>query len=377
MKSVALVAMIGAAMVVAPPTAWAHKPSDAHLQLAVSGDRITGSLAVAIRDLDGALDLDFDGNGDITWNEVTTAASRIQAYEIERLAMLADGEPCTYSLGPGSLADFSDGAYWTVSITGSCPSSPDTIAVAYKLLFDIDAQHRGIVSIASAGQTVTHVARDATPIRVELPASSLGRFAARGIEAVATSPLQLFFLVCLALPAVVVRTRARGVVRVDGRRATRHEPASSIREVVPELGAIIAGLGIATIATLVLAASNLVGLPDHLVEVAVAATVVAIAILNLVRADDARWELVFELGLVQGVGFAIALARVDAGMAAHVGPTVAFALGIVVTEAAVVAGCAAIAFALRRTLAYQVLLWGGSSVAVLVGAIWTLQAWVR
>jgi hypothetical protein len=34
------------------PRALAHKPSDAHLRLAVSGDRVTGRLDVAVRDLE-------------------------------------------------------------------------------------------------------------------------------------------------------------------------------------------------------------------------------------------------------------------------------------------------------------------------------------
>lgn len=47
-------------------TAWAHKPSDAHLALAADGAHITGRLDVAVRDLDGALQID-DGDGHITW----------------------------------------------------------------------------------------------------------------------------------------------------------------------------------------------------------------------------------------------------------------------------------------------------------------------
>ncbi|HEX3758503.1 MAG TPA: hypothetical protein VHW23_07335, partial [Kofleriaceae bacterium] len=54
--------------------AWAHKPSDAHLRLAVDGDAITGRLDVAVRDLDAAVELDAAGNGEITWRELSDGA---------------------------------------------------------------------------------------------------------------------------------------------------------------------------------------------------------------------------------------------------------------------------------------------------------------
>jgi len=44
--------------------AWAHKPSDAHLRLDVHGDRVTGRLDIAVRDLEGALSID-DGDGQV------------------------------------------------------------------------------------------------------------------------------------------------------------------------------------------------------------------------------------------------------------------------------------------------------------------------
>jgi hypothetical protein len=347
---------VAIAIVLASTPAWAHKPSDAHLQIAVTGDQLTGSLAVAVRDLDGALDVDFDGNGDITWNEVTTAAPRIAAYETERLAIAADGAPCTYSLGPGSLVDFSDGAYWTVAITGTCPAAPDTLSVRYRLLFDIDAQHRGIVSVSTATMRKTSVARDGTPIDVALDTSSAMRFVGTGIAAVATSPLHLCFLICLVLPAVLVRRR----------------PAASLRDVVPEATATIGALAVATVASFLLAASGLVGLPAWLVGVAVAASIVIIAVLNLVRADESRWDFVFELGLVQGLGFAASLGSLAT---THVGATLGFGVGVVVAEGAIVAVSVVALFAMRRTLIYQALLWGGSAIALLFGAIWTLQAW--
>src|ERR1043166_697779 len=73
----ALKAIIVAIVCIAAP-AWAHKPSDAHVRLVVEVDRITGRLDVAVRDLDAAIGVDTDGNGEITWAELQAAP--VQAY---------------------------------------------------------------------------------------------------------------------------------------------------------------------------------------------------------------------------------------------------------------------------------------------------------
>ena len=73
MRAAILVLMLAAS------TAWAHKPSDAHVRLAVSGDEITGRIDVALRDLDGALALDSDADGTLSWSEVHAQAPRITA----------------------------------------------------------------------------------------------------------------------------------------------------------------------------------------------------------------------------------------------------------------------------------------------------------
>ena len=67
--------------------AWAHKPSDAHLARELDGDRVTGRLDVALRDLDAAVGLDSNGDGDITWAELEAATPRVRAYLADRLAI--------------------------------------------------------------------------------------------------------------------------------------------------------------------------------------------------------------------------------------------------------------------------------------------------
>ena len=70
--------------------AHAHKPSDSYLALSMQGDRVTGQWDIALRDLDFAIGLDADGNGEITWGEVKAKHQEIAAYATARLVLAAD-----------------------------------------------------------------------------------------------------------------------------------------------------------------------------------------------------------------------------------------------------------------------------------------------
>ena len=48
----------------------AHLSSDSYLRIDVGDAAITGQWDIALRDLDVAVGIDADGNGDITWGEV-------------------------------------------------------------------------------------------------------------------------------------------------------------------------------------------------------------------------------------------------------------------------------------------------------------------
>ncbi len=321
--------------------AWAHKPSDAHVQLAVSGDHVSGTLAVALRDLDGALDLDANGDGNITWGEALAAAPRIEAYAQERL-VIAD---CTLAFGAGKLVDFSDGAYWTMPITGGCDGAPATLTVTYKLLFDIDAQHRGIIHVQSARAAVTAVVRDARPIAVDLGASSPGALAAAGATRTWTSVAQLLLLACLILPVMRSRRAVHDVIAIYG------------------------AFALASTATLLLSVAELIYLPSEVVAYGVPVALALAAVANLLRVARGRRDLAFELGLLHGLASAPWLRAATHGLV----PALGFAIGSTVAGASFVALVAAVLFSIRRTFAYHTLVWAGSALTALGVVAW---AWL-
>jgi hypothetical protein len=349
-------ALVIGALVLVSSTAMAHKPSDAQVKLAVAGDTVRGSLDLAIRDLDAALVLDADGDGAITWGEISAMAPAIVTYVQQRLAIAADGNACPATLGGGALVDLSDGPYWSMSIDAACPATPASVTVDYRLLFDVDAQHRGLVTLD--GQTA--IVRDATAVKLELgEKTSILGFVREGIWHIWIGYDHILFLLCLVLPAVFPSRR----------------PAESLRVVAREVAEIVTAFTLAHSITLVISAVGLVTLPSRFVETAIALSVMAAAINNLARVIDARWAVAFALGLLHGFGFSSVLIDLGLPSGELVGSLLGFNLGVELGQAAIVIVALPALYAIRRTMAYQALLWAGSAAVALLAASWSYDRW--
>ena len=355
-------AVTAAILLASAGDALAHKPSDAQLRLAVDGDRLEGRIDVAVRDLDGALTLDGDGDGDVTWGELSAAAPRIEAYLADRLALAADGAPCELALGTAALADLSDGAYWAQPLSARCPAAPaEAVTVTYRLLFDVDAQHRGLVHVAGA----TAIIRDGAPVRIEVGGgASFGSFLKEGVWHIWIGFDHVLFLLCLLLPAVFPRIGGRA------------RPAESLRGVAAEVLEIVTAFTLAHSITLVISAVGLLRLPTRVAETAIAISVVCAALNNLVRVIDARWAVAFALGLLHGFGFSSVL--LDLGLPSDqlIASLLGFNAGVEVGQLAIVAAVLPALYCIRRTLAYRALLYAGSGAAAVIATMWTFQRWL-
>src|SRR5512141_2040544 len=143
--------------------AWAHKPSDSLLSLTVQHDRIEGRWDIALRDLDDAIGLEADRDGAITWGEVRSTQDKIAAYALSRLT-ITSGETRCPAQAPRQLIDsHTDGAYAVLLFTMTCPSAIDTLRADYRLLFNLDAQHKGLLRLTHGQETTTAIFSQESP----------------------------------------------------------------------------------------------------------------------------------------------------------------------------------------------------------------------
>ncbi len=155
----------------------AHSASDAYLTLVAVGahegvTRLEGRIDVALRDLDFALGLDADGDGELTWGEVKRHGAAIARFVFDAMHASAGGAACRIAPGRQQVATRTDGAYAALFFEIRCPGAPPRVDLDYRVLFALDPSHRGIVVFRGRDGTATALLSPAVPhIALDLAAA--------------------------------------------------------------------------------------------------------------------------------------------------------------------------------------------------------------
>jgi hypothetical protein len=351
--------------------ALSHKPSDSYLTLSVEDATIAGQWDIALRDLDFALGLDANQDGELNWGEVKAQHAQIAGYALSRLTLGSGTAPCLPVVTGQLIDDHTDGAYAVLRFRARCDTVPRTLEVGYRLFAEVDPQHRGLVKLTANGATRASVLGFDTPTQAySLAAPSkvdqFVEYLREGVVHIWAGLDHILFLLALLLPAVLVRSRVRGQTWTA---------APSFRAAFWDVFKVVTAFTVAHSITLSLAALGVIALPSRFVESAIAASV-ALAALNNVHplVYGGRWALAFAFGLIHGFGFASVLADLGLPQDALLLSLVAFNLGVELGQLAIVAVFLPVAYALRATRLYrQVILVGGSLVVAAVAVAWLLQ----
>ena len=238
--------------------AWAHKASDSYLVVNAQGATVSTQWDIAVRDIDFALGLDNDGNGEITWGELRTRQTDIAAWALSRLE-LKRGGLCPLQLAELQVDEHTDGAYAVLKIKGTCPDKTGALSLRYRLLFDLDSLHRGLLRVSVDGTLHTTVLSP-TSGELQFGAESVSRvqqfkqYLLEGIWHIWIGFDHILFLLSLLLPAVLV---------LHGKtwRGAEH-----FGQAWKEVLWVVTSFTVAHSITLSLAALGLVSLPSRLVE---------------------------------------------------------------------------------------------------------------
>ncbi len=143
------------ALLLCQATAWAHKASDSYLMVDVKGQAVTAQWDIALRDIDFALGLDRDGNAEITWGELRARQSDVAAWALSRLTV-SRGGVCPLGVTGLQVDDHTDGGYAVLHLRGECPGATGALGLEYRLLFDLDKLHRGLLRLTLDGRDLHH-----------------------------------------------------------------------------------------------------------------------------------------------------------------------------------------------------------------------------
>ncbi len=348
--------------------AQAHKPSDSYLTLGLDEAKIEVRWDIALRDLDYAIGLDADGNGDVTWGEVRAKRDAIVALAMGHLSLDGDGAPCTLAPTDLRAAHHSDGAYAVLRLVATCPTAPRVVGVDYELFFDQDPQHRGVTRIDDGGATRTAIfssgdRRQRFDRQTQAPGRQFAAAVENGIGHIASGIDHLLFLLALLLPSVLRRD-------ADG-----WKPVGTFRAALVDVAKIVTSFTVAHSITLSLSALDVVRLPSRVVESGIAASVVFAALNNIVpMLEGDRWAAAFVLGLLHGFGFSATLLDLGLPRQSLVLTLFGFNVGVEIGQLVVVAVFLPLAFLARGSRAYRRLALVGGSIAItLIASVWFLE----
>jgi hypothetical protein len=347
--------------------ALAHKASDSYLQLRLNGVDVAGQWDIALRDIDFAIGLDTNGDGDITWGEVRSKHADMSAWALGRLSLQRGGN-CSLQVNEHLIDTHTDGAYAVMRLAGTCPAASKEMKLHYRLLFDQDDLHRGLLKLNFDG--VTHAAvlsPDKPEITYESGETSrlkqFGQYVLEGIWHIWIGFDHILFLLALLLPAVLVY------------EAKRWQGAPTFGVALRQVVGVVTAFTLAHSITLTLASLELISLPSRGVESAIAASVVLAAANNLWPVvERRRWLVAFIFGLIHGFGFASVLTELGLPKDALVLSLLGFNLGVEIGQLAIVAAFLPAAYLLRNTAFYhRGVFKSGSIITAVVALFWFVE----
>jgi len=281
---------------------------------------------------------------------------------------LARGGACTLGVNRHAVDEHTDGAYAVLYLEGSCPANTGDLALNYRLLFDQDALHRGLLRLDLDGLTHNAILSpdNANPRFNPGEVSRWSQFSGffvQGVWHIWIGFDHILFLLALLLPVVLVR------------RSGRWQGVGRFPEALREVLWVVTSFTLAHSITLSLASLGWIQLPSRLVESAIALSVVLAAANNLwPMVSGRRWMVAFGFGLIHGFGFASVLAELGLPQATLVLSLVGFNLGVEAGQLAIVAVFLPVVFLLRNTQFYQRGIFvGGSLLTMAIAALWLAE----
>ncbi|WP_458070175.1 HupE/UreJ family protein [Rhodanobacter sp. BL-MT-08] len=390
------------ALILTPLSALAHKESDAYLTLRAdpSNDHVMhGQWDIALRDLDYAIGLDANHDGAITWGEVKARRETIEQYALARMEVKGDGITCDTRPTGQKIDEHTDGAYDVILFDAVCDKNiPSKLTVVYKLMYDLDPYHRGIVTIHSGDKIAGAVLGPSNPVaslnlREPDRWGEFKSFMTDGIWHIWTGIDHIMFLLSLLLPAVLImrRTgsdkrswRAGGAVAessgalmalAPSSSRYRWDPVASFWPACLDVIKIVSAFSLSHSITLSLAVLGYVHVPSRLVESGIALSVMVAAFNNVYPLVNKRvWLIAFAFGFIHGLGFASALTGLQLPTGAMVASLGGFSVGVEIGQEAIVLAFLPFAYLLRKTRFYQVVMLRWVSMVIIVIALgWLVQ----
>ncbi len=281
------------------------EPAAVRVNLTITGTDINRAANLFVAD---------PGTGMVDPDALRRAEPEFARYVTGRTAVSIGGADCPLVGPPAITADSDTGVF--VDMRFAC-SGDGAVLYRSTAMVDFDPAARQAVMLWDSGDYVQVALlgseRDTTRLRsrywLGLPIDVVGEYVLLGIEHIFLGIDHVAFLIAVLLWARRLMTLVK----------------------------IVTAFTVAHSITLSLAALGIVQIPSSIVEPAIAATIVLVALENfLSRQVEGRWRWTFVLGLVHGFGFAAVLAEHGLPRSALITSLAAFNIGVEIGQLAIV-----------------------------------------
>lgn len=349
-------------------TSLAHQLSTSYLSGSFDNTGVfSGEWQVRLYDLEQAIGVDSDGDGQLRWQELQNRADVVTQYLQYHLQFSRAEKDCTLAIEPHWQIDthFNE-SYLVVPVRAQCPISGE-VAIHYSAFFEIDSQHKLLLSMLNEKNSSPRILSDSTrSINInENTGSRLAtfkEFIMQGAVHIWIGFDHILFLFSLLLSCVLLRKQGRW------------QANPSVKNIVLHTTWIVTAFTLAHSITLTATALNWIHLPSRWVEVGIAITVALAALNNIFPVVLRLGWLTFYFGLLHGMGFAGALGELGLPADQQALTVLAFNLGVEIGQMVIVFLVLPILIFLRKHIWYaRYSMAGLSAIIVLIAVQWTLQ----
>jgi hypothetical protein len=345
------------ALTVAPP-AFAHNGNVKYVDAAVSAPQHGRGVRLGVR-VDATEVAAATGLGaDLDTYELGKRGAVVSAWMLRGLEVESDGARCSSIADMPELVAGDSDMFVHVEAEFSCKDGGALTLVDTSLNTE-DPGHRTIVSV---GDSTTVLRAGDHRVALSAPPNLLAtcqNFAWEGVIHLVTGYDHVLFLLSLLFAAGVV-ARRRGT-----------------RAAVKEIARVVTAFTVGHSVTLVLASLGVVSLNVRFVESVIAASIVAVAALNVFKPEQAvgRPWIALAFGLIHGFGFSSVLAEVGLPAGQTAAALLSFNLGIELAQLAIVAiAIAPLAWLATQERFYRVAVMRVGSLAIAaLATVWFVE----
>lgn len=358
--------------------AQAHRLGESYIYLDVSESALTGRFEITLNDLNKVFALDSNGDGEISDHEFLAQSDVVQSYLAPRLMFYHENQSHPIVVTRSEVRDYGVSNFALVHFeVPSLESVPLQIETEYQFLLEgFDSTHRSLLVIENNPRTKTfenesqvalifapgaerqNLSLNGTPWQEVMLA-----FIKHGVWHIWIGFDHILFIISLLLSSVMIL------------RAGGWEPVGDFRSAFLFVVKVITLFTVAHSITLSLSALGIIKLPVRLVEAVIAASIIVVALNNIIPVFNRWiWLVVFGFGLFHGLGFANVLAPLGAERSSLLTALIGFNIGVEIGQLAIISVVFPLLFMLRKRRNYQFqMLRLGSAALILVSSFWFIE----